>query len=48
MIADGSYAPLQALQAEVQSTLNQQVQSMLLGNKTPQDVAQSMQSVYKK
>jgi raffinose/stachyose/melibiose transport system substrate-binding protein len=48
MITAGKYAPLQGLQAEVQSTLNQQLQAMFLGKKTPRDVAQSMQNAYKK
>ena len=40
--------PLPTLQAEVQSTLNQQLQAMFLGNTTPEGVAESMQSAYKK
>jgi len=48
LIADNKFAPLETLQAQVQSTLNQSVQSMLLGNDTPQGVAQKMQAAYKK
>lgn len=48
MIDAGKSTPLQDLQTEVQATLNQQLQAMFLGKKTPQDVAQSMQDAYKK
>jgi raffinose/stachyose/melibiose transport system substrate-binding protein len=48
LIAGNKFAPLETLQAQVQSTLNQSVQSMLLGNDTPRGVAEKMQAAYKK
>jgi raffinose/stachyose/melibiose transport system substrate-binding protein len=48
LIAEDKGVPLPTLQAEVQSTLNQQLQAMFLGNTTPEGVAESMQAVYKK
>ncbi|MDF2562831.1 MAG: putative secreted sugar-binding protein [Microbacterium sp.] len=48
LVAEGKGVRLPTLQAEVQSTLNQQLQAMFLGNTTPEGVAESMQSVYKK
>lgn len=48
LIADGKGVPLTTMQSEVQSTLNQQLQAQFLGNTTPEGVAESMQSVYKK
>lgn len=48
LVADNKFAPLEAMQAQVQAALNQGVQSMLLGNDTPQSVAQKMQAAYTK
>lgn len=47
LIADNKGTPLPTLQTEVQSTLNQQLQAMFLGNTTPEGVAESMQAAYK-
>ncbi|MET0888323.1 MAG: extracellular solute-binding protein [Mycetocola sp.] len=47
LIADNKGMRLPTLQAEVQSTLNQQLQAMFLGNTTPEGVTESMQSAYK-
>jgi raffinose/stachyose/melibiose transport system substrate-binding protein len=47
LVAAGKFARLPAVQAEVQTALNQGVQSMLLGNDTPQSVAQRMQDAHK-
>ncbi|MGY0390606.1 ABC transporter substrate-binding protein [Nocardioides sp. WG-D5] len=44
----GTIVPLGTVQAEVQSTLNQQLQAMLLGDTTPEGVAESMQVAYEK
>ncbi|WP_270889731.1 ABC transporter substrate-binding protein [Pedococcus sp. 5OH_020] len=44
----GQTTQLPAVQAEVQATLNSQIQAMLLGKTTPEGVAERMQKVYKK
>lgn len=44
----GSYGPLVSVQAEVQSQLNQTIQSLILGDVTPRQVAEKLDSVYKK
>lgn len=46
LIAQNKGVPLPTLQAEVQATLNQQLQAMFLGNTSPEGVAESMQAVY--
>ena len=46
LVSAGKTAPLAALTPEVQTTLNQGVQSLLLGNDTPATVAQKMQDAY--
>ncbi|WP_162486140.1 extracellular solute-binding protein [Arthrobacter sp. Rue61a] len=48
LIERGAYAPLGNVQAEVQTQLNQTVQSLILGNSTPRQVAEKLDSVYKK
>jgi raffinose/stachyose/melibiose transport system substrate-binding protein len=48
LIAEGKYAPLGSVQAEVQTTLNQGIQSLILGKETPEGVAQKMEDVYKR
>lgn len=48
LIGSGSYAPLVAVQPEVQTTLNQSVQSLILGDVSPEQLAQKLDSVYKK
>lgn len=48
LIADKKYAVLTTLQAEVQTTLNTSIQSMMLGNDTPKSITEKMQAVYKK
>jgi raffinose/stachyose/melibiose transport system substrate-binding protein len=47
LVADGQFARLASVQAEVQTALNQSLQSMFLGNDTPESVAQKMQDVLK-
>ncbi|MGA0566374.1 ABC transporter substrate-binding protein [Rathayibacter sp. KR2-224] len=48
LVADKKFAPLESLQSQVQSALNQGVQSMLLGNDTPKSVAEKMQAAITK
>lgn len=48
LIKRGAYAPLVSVQAEVQAQLNQTVQSLILGQSTPRQVAEKLDSVYKK
>jgi raffinose/stachyose/melibiose transport system substrate-binding protein len=43
VVAEGRYAKLAEVNGPVQTTLNEAVQSMLLGNDTPESVAQKMQ-----
>jgi raffinose/stachyose/melibiose transport system substrate-binding protein len=48
LVASESFVPLGTVQAEVQAQLNQGIQSMILGDLTPQQVAEKLDSVYKK
>ncbi|MDQ0691272.1 ABC transporter substrate-binding protein [Arthrobacter sp. W4I7] len=48
LVERGAYAPLGAVQAEVQAQLNQTIQSLILGDTTPRQVAEKLDSVYKK
>ncbi|TAP45839.1 extracellular solute-binding protein [Arthrobacter sp. S39] len=48
LIKRGAYQPLGAVQAEVQAQLNQTIQSLILGQSTPRQVAEKLDSVYKK
>ncbi|WP_247046325.1 ABC transporter substrate-binding protein [Arthrobacter rhizosphaerae] len=48
LIKSGSYAPLGTVQAEVQTQLNQTIQSLILGDATPRQVAEKLDAVYKK
>lgn len=47
-VTAGKFAAFGATQAEVQATMNQQLQAMFLGKTTPEGVAQKMQDAYKK
>ncbi|MFJ6453964.1 ABC transporter substrate-binding protein [Paenarthrobacter sp. NPDC091669] len=48
LINRGAYAPLGTVQSEVQAQLNQALQSLILGDSTPRQVAEKMDTVYKK
>jgi raffinose/stachyose/melibiose transport system substrate-binding protein len=48
LVKSGSYVPLGTVQAEVQTQLNQGIQSLLLGDATPEQLAKKLDSVYKK
>lgn len=48
LIHRGAYAPMGTVQSEVQSQLNQALQSLILGDATPEQVAEKMDAVYKK
>ncbi|BCW62901.1 extracellular solute-binding protein [Arthrobacter sp. StoSoilB22] len=48
LIKRGAYQPLGTVQAEVQAQLNQTIQSLILGQSTPRQVAEKLDSVYKK
>jgi raffinose/stachyose/melibiose transport system substrate-binding protein len=47
LVADGKFARIASVQAEVQTALNQYLQSMFLGKDTPESVAQKMQDAHK-
>lgn len=48
LIKRGAYSPLVSVQPEVQTQLNQTIQSLILGSSTPRQVGEKMDSVYKK